>query len=191
MAVFARIKGKLTDLRRFLASECIEDWSCRALHGKFTSTSFEMLHNKDLSEIQQTYAVTEFCLQPEGDTPTRQSWFDAIINLCIPVFFSDCLESELLFEREYEHFLPAFERTAFGPGHWAVLLNVSAVLARPGYIAEQLRRVSTEERLRMRAVLASSVPKLLYARPTARGGAWPVRTSAPAQLLKRISKPRL
>lgn len=31
---------------------------------------------------------SEFCLQPPGDSPTRRSFFDAMLAGCIPVIFS-------------------------------------------------------------------------------------------------------
>ena len=62
----------------------------------------------------ECFARSVFCLQPSGDTPTRQSWFDAILAGCIPVFFSSCAEPDVFFERAYDPFLPAYSRTAFG-----------------------------------------------------------------------------
>ena len=102
----------------------------------------------------------------EGDTPARQSWFDAVINLCIPVFFSDCLEPTLLFETMYEPFLPAHPRTAFGVGQWAVVLNASELMRHPGLLVQQLRSIAPERRASMRSVLASAVPRVIYPRRT-------------------------
>ena len=189
MAVFAGIHGQAAELRRFLHAECDASASCRTLVNR---NWYRNVISDELLDIQKVYSVSDFCLQPEGDTPTRQSWFDAAINLCIPVFFSDCLEPNLLFETEYDHFLPPVrKRAAFGAGVWAVLLNASAVLARPGLLVEQLESISTEERSRMRATLAKSVPKLLYTRSAARGGTLPRGSSVPAKLLARLSGRRV
>ena len=189
MAVFAGIHGQAAELRRFLHAECDASASCRTLVNR---NWYRNVISDELLDIQKVYSVSDFCLQPEGDTPTRQSWFDAAINLCIPVFFSDCLEPNLLFETEYDHFLPPVrKRAAFGAGVWAVLLNASAVLARPGVLVEQLESISTEERSRMRATLAKSVPKLLYTRSAARGGTLPRGSSVPAKLLARLSGRRV
>ena len=58
-----------------------------------------------LSAHVQLYADSDFCLMPEGDTPTRRAIFDALSALCIPVFFASCLEPTLVFEQMYSHFL--------------------------------------------------------------------------------------
>lgn len=56
--------------------------------------------------ILATYARSVFCLQPDGDTPTRQGWFDALLSGCIPVFFSTCLRPVKANSNLYNNTLP-------------------------------------------------------------------------------------
>ena len=59
--------------------------------------------------ILATYARSVFCLQPDGDTPTRQGWFDALLSGCIPVFFSTCLRPVKANSNLYKQHPAAFE----------------------------------------------------------------------------------
>jgi hypothetical protein len=67
--------GLQADVRRKIFKDCNKLPDCRA-HTRF---SLDALHHK-------RNAV--FCLEPDGDAPWRKSYFDAISNGCIPVFFT-------------------------------------------------------------------------------------------------------
>lgn len=132
--------------------------------------------------VVQIYASTDFCMMPQGDTPFRAAIFDAIAALCIPVFFSSCLSSELAFERMYEPFLPPHERTQWGVGEWAVLLHETEV----GRLEAALRNISADRVRALRSRLRELAPRVQYAAGTG--------TSVSAgriyeQLIQRISRP--
>ena len=109
--------------------------------------------------VVQVYASTDFCLMPQGDTPFRAAIFDAIAALCIPVFFSSCLSNDLAFERMYEPFLPPHERTEWGVGEWAVLLQETKV----GTLEAALRNISADRVNVMRRRLRELAPRVQYA----------------------------
>lgn len=109
--------------------------------------------------ILATYARSVFCLQPDGDTPTRQGWFDALLSGCIPVFFSTCLRPNLFYERVYAPFLPAYNRTAYGPGDWAVVVNASAPIS---LLASTLRRIDADTVRRMQRRIVDISPGIQY-----------------------------
>ena len=113
----------------------------------------------DNHAILETYSRSVFCLQPNGDTPTRQGWFDALLSGCIPVFFSSCLRQDLFYERVYAPFLPPFERTAYGAGDWAVVVNSSTSMSS---LASTLRNVDTETVRRMQHRIADISPGIQY-----------------------------
>ena len=82
----------------------------------------------------------------------------------IPVFFASCARPDLLYETVYHPFLPRHERTAFGAGSWAVLLNSSRVGSEPGYVWRELRAIAADARAlrRMRATIIRAMPRLQY-----------------------------
>jgi hypothetical protein len=74
--------GPHEDIRRKIVSQCKrmgQTW-CRA----DTTFSIESLHMK---------RSAVFCLEPDGDSPWRKSYFDSINNGCIPVFFSATVDA--------------------------------------------------------------------------------------------------
>lgn len=80
---------------------------------------------------------------------------------CIPVFFSTCLRRDLLYETVYAPFLPTHERTAFGAGEWAVVLNATEVYE--GRTVEAaLRAIGDADVRRMQAALREIAPRLQY-----------------------------
>ena len=117
-----------------------------------------------LSSIQLGYHDSVYCFQPPGDTATRQGIFDALFSGCIPVFFADCLSAGLVYETMYHPFLPAYQRSSFGPGPWAVVLNATDVLQAPGRMMQQLNSISPGTTRQMRQRIARLLPQLHYAR---------------------------
>ena len=82
-----------------------------------------------------------------------------MLSGCIPVFFSSCLRPNLFYERVYAPFLPAHNRTAFGAGNWAVVVNASAPLSS---LASTLRNVSAGDVRRMQRRIADVSPGIQY-----------------------------
>jgi hypothetical protein len=116
------------------------------------------LDNAAIAHILQR---STFCLAPDGDTPTRQSWFDSILSGCIPVFFSTCLRDDLFYEHAYDPFIPAYTRKTFGAGDWAVVLNASAIY--DGAAVETLLRdIPDADVHRMQTRLRVLAPRIQY-----------------------------
>ena len=115
----------------------------------------------DHAPFLRAYHEATFCLQPDGDTPTRQGIFDAILAGCIPVFFSTCLGRDLFYEQVYAPFLPPYERLAFGAGDWAVVLNATAVYA-GGAVETMLRAIPETDVHRMQARVVEIAPRVQY-----------------------------
>lgn len=114
--------------------------------------------------ILKTYMRSDFCLHPDGDTYTRQGWFDSLLCGCIPVFFADCRHGFAGFfhEHVYSPFIPTYNRTGFGPGDWAVVLNATEVELDPDYLLRELRAVPLDTRRAMRTAILEFLPNLQY-----------------------------
>lgn len=116
-----------------------------------------------MDELLLTYAGSHFCLVPEGDTPTRAAIWDALSTLCIPVFFSDCLRDDLLFETMYAPFLPAHARLSWGLGSWAVVLDAREVEAQGfAYIVRALTAIDDASRRRTRRTILGMITRFSF-----------------------------
>ncbi|KAJ8605530.1 hypothetical protein CTAYLR_000075 [Chrysophaeum taylorii] len=151
--------GRSSGFRRLVHEQCVRDSRCDSIvhEGRLNLTD---------ATILDAYESSEFCLQPEGDTATRQAWFDAMLSGCVPVFFADCADFSrpLLFEHLYAPFLPPyFSRVGYGPGPWAVVLNASRVHVEPDYLVSSLAAVPPERRTAMRDTILAFLPGLQYA----------------------------
>jgi len=115
-------------------------------------------------EVHAELRDSIFCLEPQGDTPMRSQVFECLLCGTIPVFFSSCARPDLVFERIYEPFLPPYERTAFGPGLWAVVLDSERAMSEPTYVMDALRAIAlnTTAIAAMRKVITAAMPRLVY-----------------------------
>jgi hypothetical protein len=151
--------GMHPHFRMLLHRQCAASEAC--LHMPCMGTELHKKCKRDNGAIARVLRRTTFCLEPDGDTPTRQSWFDAILSGCIPVFFSSCLREDLFYEHVYHPFLPAHTRTTFGAGDWAVVLNSSAVYGGTA-VETLLKQIDPAEVVRMQARLAEIAPRVQY-----------------------------
>ena len=162
-------RGTQIELRTFLQRECAAaaalDGSCRFIQMKNRSKK-SLGGCQNASQRQaiwvDAYLRSEFCLMPPGDSATRQGVFDALLVGCIPVFFASCVQKLLAYETMYDPFLPRHERRQYGPGPWAVLLNVSAVMSTPGYLLNTLRSIPNNTVQAMRGTIVQHLPGLQY-----------------------------
>ena len=115
-------------------------------------------------EVHDALRSARFCLQPAGDTPTRSQIFECLLCGGIPVFFSTCAQADLVYERLYEPFLPPFERTAFGPGPWAVVLDEERVINNQTYLLGTLANIAADKLriTKMQETIISFLPRLQY-----------------------------
>lgn len=88
--------------RQELKKQCEEDTArCRFMDCTLQYTQWQIPCESEPEIIMLEFSNAVFCLQPEGDTPTRKSIFDSMIAGCIPVVFSN-----LTAELQYEGYLP-------------------------------------------------------------------------------------
>lgn len=170
VAYMAGNHGRQVSLRAQLAQQC-ESHHPECIHVRdptdhHNATNQVQPSKVNVTLIHESYARSIFCLQPGGDSFTRQGIFDALQCGCIPVFFATCPYAG--HERAYYPFVPAFNRTEFGAGDWAVMLNSSDVSARPHSWFESLEGISAEKRENMQANIRTFLPRTQYARPMAR-----------------------
>lgn len=163
------VHGEHPYLRLQLHKECAASSACKHLPCVGTDLAREYGWNAldqktcktDHRAIQLALQVSDFCLQPDGDSPSRQGIFDSILSGCIPVFFSTCIYPDLFIENVYHLFLPAFSRTAYGAGDWSVMLNASAIYGGAN-VGEMLRAIPQSEVQRMKARLIELAPRIQY-----------------------------
>ncbi|XVF51686.1 hypothetical protein PTKIN_Ptkin04bG0204400 [Pterospermum kingtungense] len=108
-----------------------------------------------------------FCLQPQGDTPTRRSTFDAITAGCIPGFFE-----ELSAKMQYGWHLPEENYS-----HFSVFIPKEEVVFKGLKILDVLMGIQRSEVRRMRQSLLESIPRVMYRR---HGGSLGLRTKKDA-----------
>jgi hypothetical protein len=79
-------RDKVRDLREKLVHVCESSVNCstKAMKSKSSKTD----RKEGILAIFETKKHSTFCLEPEGDWPTRQSMIQDIMLNCIPVFFS-------------------------------------------------------------------------------------------------------
>ena len=116
------------------------------------------------ADVHAELRHAQFCLEPQGDTPTRSQIFESLLSGCIPVFFSSCVRADLVYERLYEPFLPRYERTAYGAGPWAVMLDSRRVLTNATYVMDELTSLArnTSQIDEMRQTIIDIMPRLQY-----------------------------
>lgn len=110
----------------------------------------------DPGYLMRRMMKADFCLQPPGDTPTRQSTFDGIVAGCIPVFF----EKQGAYT-QYTWHLPA------DPGDYSVLIPKDDVVFGDLKIGQILGNFSRQEIFRMRENVISLIPNVIYRNPEA------------------------
>ncbi|XP_030444093.2 probable xyloglucan galactosyltransferase GT17 [Syzygium oleosum] len=98
---------------------------------------------------------SEFCLQTPGDSFTRRSTFDAVLAGCIPVFFSrhTCYT-------QYAWFLPQDWRS------YSVFIEAEGLTPKKmKKIEDELMKITTERREKMRSKVIGLIPRVTYAHP--------------------------
>ncbi|KAJ0763392.1 putative xylogalacturonan beta-1,3-xylosyltransferase [Helianthus annuus] len=93
---------------------------------------------ESIKASSQGMRSSKFCLNPAGDTPSSNRLFDAIVSHCVPVIVSD--QIELPFEDELDY------------NKFSIFFSVEEALI-PGYMVQQLRKISKEKWLEMWKIL--------------------------------------
>ncbi|MCO5609454.1 hypothetical protein L7F22_063680 [Adiantum nelumboides] len=96
-----------------------------------------------------------FCLQPEGDTPTRKSFFDSLVAGCIPVVFSN--ETAHL---QYDAYLPS------DPNLYSIFLDMDNIsLAKTNFV-QALANISSDRVKAMQGYIREHIlPHVIYWSP--------------------------
>ncbi|XP_016515345.1 xyloglucan galactosyltransferase MUR3-like [Nicotiana tabacum] len=142
--------GNSKSIRGQIINQCKESKVCKLLECGQTSES--KCHSP--ASIMQMFQSSLFCLQPQGDSYTRRSAFDAMLAGCIPVFFHPASAYT-----QYTWHLPK-NYSAF-----SVLISENDVRKKNVSIEERLNQISPEKVKEMREVVISMIPRLIYADP--------------------------
>ena len=105
----------------------------------------------DQYESLRILGQTKFCLIPAGDSPGRVVMWDALRRGCVPVLFSSCDQASVL--QSHSHLLPPDPGRGFGVRRWSVLLNQTAVMTSPHYLANTLSTITEQQIAHMRAAV--------------------------------------
>jgi len=94
--------------------------------------------------------------------------FECLISGSIPVFFTSCPGGDMVYERLYEPFLPRFDRTEFGLGTWAVVLDSRRAENEEGYTMAALARIARDADAirKVQRTILSLMPRLMYPEPS-------------------------
>ncbi|KAG6606344.1 Xyloglucan galactosyltransferase MUR3, partial [Cucurbita argyrosperma subsp. argyrosperma] len=136
------IRGQIID-------QCKNSKVCKLLECDFGESK---CHSP--SSIMQMFQSSLFCLQPQGDSYTRRSAFDAMLAGCIPVFFHPGSAYT-----QYTWHLPKnFTR-------YSVFIPEDDIRKRNVSIEERLSQISPEQLKLMQEEVISMIPRLVYADP--------------------------
>ncbi|KAM0859662.1 hypothetical protein ACQ4PT_047039 [Festuca glaucescens] len=109
--------------------------------------------------VMRLFKSAAFCLQPQGDSYTRKSTFDAMLAGCVPVFFHP--ESAYV---QYRWHLPADHRK------YSVFVPEDGLRNGTVRVEDVLRRISAREVAAMREQLVRMIPSIVYRDPRATSG---------------------
>uniref|UniRef100_A0ACD5Y0K8 Uncharacterized protein n=1 Tax=Avena sativa TaxID=4498 RepID=A0ACD5Y0K8_AVESA len=109
--------------------------------------------------VMRLFKSAAFCLQPQGDSYTRKSAFDAMLAGCVPVFFHP--GSAYV---QYRWHLPADHRK------YSVFVPEDSVRNGTVRVEDVLRRISAREVATMREQLVRMIPRIVYRDPRAKAG---------------------
>lgn len=141
---YAGIHGRASALRRRLYELCKSqpDWVCPRTRLEFK----QGLHLMERST---------FCLSPTGDSPGRDTTWDALSRGCVPVHFSSCPMTTVL--QQHAHLIPADPLETFGVREWSVLANQTAVMTSDAYLHSLIKSISVDQIRSMRAPITDKV----------------------------------
>lgn len=148
--LFSFAGGTRTDMSKLIRGELI-DQCRRSPYCKLLSCDGGACESP--RPLMKLFQESQFCLQPQGDSPTRKSIFDSMIAGCIPVFFHSHSYSGYAWhlpknQSEYSVFIPE-DHIRSG------ILSMESVL----------RRISATRIQQMRETIVELIPNLVYADP--------------------------
>nr|GMD64132.1 xyloglucan galactosyltransferase MUR3 [Ipomoea batatas] len=144
--------GNPRSIRGHIIQQCRNSKVCRLFKCDYGESS---CHSP--SNIMQMFQESVFCLQPQGDSYTRRSAFDAMLAGCIPVFFHP--GSAYI---QYTWYLPRNHSS------FSVFIPEADIRRGNASIEERLSQVSPEQVEGMRESVIALIPRLIYSNPRAR-----------------------
>eukprot|EP00897_Mesotaenium_endlicherianum_P009609 jgi/Mesen1/8677/ME000051S08083 len=116
------------------------------------NSSFDSICGRS-SAVLGTLLLSDFCLQPPGDSSTRKSVFDSLLAGCIPVFFDP-----LTAYSQYTWHLPP------EPDSYSVFIPGQAVTNGSVNVLSVLRSYSAGQIARMHETILTIIPGIVYAK---------------------------
>ncbi|QCE03892.1 glucuronyl/N-acetylglucosaminyl transferase EXT2 [Vigna unguiculata] len=113
--------------------------------------SFGSIGGNGINQASHGMALSKFCLNIAGDTPSSNRLFDAIVSHCVPVIISD--EIELPFEDVLDY------------SEFSVFVRASDAVKK-GYLLNLLRSIKREEWNKMWERLKEITPHFEYKYPS-------------------------
>ncbi|XP_049406458.1 xyloglucan galactosyltransferase KATAMARI1 homolog [Solanum stenotomum] len=142
--------GNPKSIRGQIIDQCKESKSCKLL--KCGQSEESKCHSP--SSIMKMFQSSLFCLQPQGDSYTRRSAFDAMLAGCIPVFFHPASAYT-----QYTWHLPK------NYSAYSVFISENDVRKKNISIEEMLNQIPPEKVKELREAVISMIPRLIYADP--------------------------
>jgi hypothetical protein len=150
VSAFFEFHGKAKALRQSLNDMCetsVHCWNKNKLISMQNSTRSKM---QLVASFLEAKKESTFCLEPEGDWPTRQSMVQDVLVTCIPVFFSGSFAR--LWGPSWGNFI----------GAAAVQLDGAAVLSGDLDVLATLRAISADEIREKQRLLRRHREQMLY-----------------------------
>ncbi|CAN4093440.1 unnamed protein product [Withania somnifera] len=145
-----RRPGNPKSIRGQIIDQCKESKVCKLLECGQSGES--KCHSP--SSIMKMFQSSLFCLQPQGDSYTRRSAFDAMLAGCIPVFFHPASAYT-----QYTWHLPR------NYSSFSVFISETDVRKKNISIEERLNQITPQKVKEMREAVISMIPRLIYADP--------------------------
>ncbi|XP_062205819.1 xyloglucan galactosyltransferase KATAMARI1 homolog [Phragmites australis] len=146
--------GSKKTVRAEIIRQCGVSSRCRLFHCTKSSDC-----ESSPGRVMRVFESSSFCLQPRGDTATRRSTFDAVLDGCIPVFFHpDSAYTQYALHLPMDH-----------PERWSVLImHTDMTGPRNVSIEETLSKIPPEAVMAMREEVIGLIPRVVYADPRSR-----------------------
>eukprot|EP00250_Pteridium_aquilinum_P018763 c24204_g1_i1 orf=834-2471(-) len=156
----ARRKFRHESMLRFrqeLKRQCDEEkGKCRFMDCtlQYTQTQIPCENEPEIVTLEFSNAI--FCLQPEGDTPTRKSIFDSMLAGCIPVVFSNFTA-----HFQYDAFLPS------DPSLYSVFLHKENISLGHSNFVHELAQIPLEKVHLMQDTIREHIlPHIIFSLPS-------------------------
>ncbi|KAG6536538.1 hypothetical protein ZIOFF_001596 [Zingiber officinale] len=144
--------GETAWIRNEAMEQCRQSRQCKLLE---CNIGYSKCHSPD--SVMRMFERSVFCLQPQGDSFTRRSMFDAMVAGCVPVFFHP--------GSAYVQYLWHLPRNY---NRYSVFIPEDKVREGNVRIEEALKKIKKKVVRAMREEVIRMIPRLVYADPRAR-----------------------